>query len=101
MTLGELIEELFRQYNKACALGIADPLDSALAEAWCSLRKDKAGDESELKEYVFWNYCNDLSEINEAIRTNDPNWLELYSADQIISITYDTNRGCYAVFWTS
>lgn len=29
----------------------------------------------------------------------DPNWEGLESADQIISISYDTSQMCYVVFW--
>ena len=49
--------------------------------------------------FVDWQYCNDPNNINEAIKTKDENWEGLTSADDIISITYDTNHGCYVVFW--
>lgn len=49
--------------------------------------------------FVNWQYCKDLNDINEAIETKDENWKGLISADDIISITYDTNQGCYVVFW--
>lgn len=48
---------------------------------------------------VNWQYCNDPNDINEAIKTKDENWEGLTSADDIISITYDTNHGCYVIFW--
>ena len=37
-----------------------------------------------------WQYCNDLNDINEAIKTKDKDWEGLTSADDIISITYNT-----------
>lgn len=49
---------------------------------------------------VNWQYCNDPNDINEAIKTKDEDWEGLTSADDIISITYDHNHGCYVVFWT-
>ena len=52
-----------------------------------------------MKELVFWQYCRDLNDINTAIKEEDENWEDLKSASQIISITYDTNHGCYVVFW--
>lgn len=48
---------------------------------------------------VNWQYCNDLNDINEAIKTRDEYWEGLTSANDIISITYDANHGCYVVFW--
>ena len=51
------------------------------------------------KKYVLWNYCKDLNDINNAILMGDTDWEGLRSAKQIISITYDTNHGCYVVFW--
>ncbi len=47
--------------------------------------------------FINWQYCNNLNEINEAIKTKDKNWEGLTSADDIISITYD--GGCYVVIW--
>ena len=46
-----------------------------------------------------WQYAKDLNEINEAIRAHDENWEGLTNAEQIKSITYDSNHGCYVVFW--
>lgn len=46
-----------------------------------------------------WQYAKDPNEINEAIRTHDENWEGLTNAEQIKSITYDSNHGCYVVFW--
>lgn len=51
------------------------------------------------KSNVNWQWCKDPNEINEAIRTQNPNWDGLESAEQIISISYDTNQGCYVIFW--
>lgn len=48
---------------------------------------------------VNWQYCKDPNDINKAIMSNDPNWEGLESADQIISISYDTSQMCYVVFW--
>lgn len=48
---------------------------------------------------VNWQYCKDSNDINKAIMSNDPNWEGLESADQIISISYDTSQMCYVVFW--
>ena len=50
-------------------------------------------------KFVNWQYCNNPNDINEAIKTKDENWEGLTSADDIISITYDTNHDCYVVFW--
>ena len=52
------------------------------------------------KKYVMWQYCKDLNDINDAILTEDENWEGLKSADQIISITWDSNHGLYVVFWS-
>lgn len=51
------------------------------------------------KKFIMWQYAKDLNDINNAIMTDDENWDGLHSAEQIISITYDTNHGCYVVFW--
>ena len=51
------------------------------------------------KKFIMWQYAKDLNDINYAIMTEDENWEGLYSAEQIISITYDTNHGRYVVFW--
>ena len=51
------------------------------------------------KKFIMWQYVKDLNDINSAIMTEDENWEGLYSAEQIISITYDTNHGRYVVFW--
>lgn len=48
---------------------------------------------------VSWLYCKNLNEINDAIKDNkNENWYGI-TADNIISITYDSNQGCYVVFW--
>lgn len=49
--------------------------------------------------YLMWQYCRDLNDINKAIKERDEDWEGLESPHQIISITYDTNHGCYVVFW--
>lgn len=51
------------------------------------------------KKYIMWQYVKDLNDINNAILSEDEDWDSLKSAEQIISITYDTNHGCYVVFW--
>lgn len=51
-----------------------------------------------MKKIISWQYCKDPNKINEAIKTNDENW-GLESADDIISITWDTNHFCYVVFY--
>ena len=53
------------------------------------------------KKLIMWQYVVDLNDINNAIMTDDADWEGLHSAEQIISITYDTNHGCYVVFWKS
>ena len=53
------------------------------------------------KKLIMWQYVKDLNDINNAILTDDADWEGLHSAEQIISITYDTNHGCYVVFWKS
>jgi len=52
-----------------------------------------------MKQCVMWQYCNDPNDINDAILNDDEDWEGLNSSEQIISITYDTNHGCYVVFW--
>ena len=48
---------------------------------------------------ISWLYCKNLNEINDAIKDNqNENWFGI-TADNIISITYDSNHGCYVVFW--
>ena len=51
------------------------------------------------KSQVMWQYCNDPNDINDAILRDNEDWEGLTDASQIISITYDTNHGCYVVFW--
>lgn len=48
---------------------------------------------------INWQYCKNLNDINRAIEERDENWEGLKSAKQIISITWDSNQGCYVVFW--
>lgn len=52
------------------------------------------------RDLINWQYCRDPNDINKAIINLDSNWEGLIDASQIISITYDTNHGCYVVFWT-
>lgn len=47
---------------------------------------------------ISWQYVRNLNEIDEAIRTKDENWCGV-TAENIFSITYDSNHGCYVVFW--
>ena len=47
---------------------------------------------------VNWNYCKDPNDINDAIIHPNESW-DGITASNIISITYDTNHGCYVVFW--
>ena len=51
------------------------------------------------KKFIMWQYVGDLNDINNVIMTDDADWEGLHSAEQIISITYDTNHGQYVVFW--
>ena len=48
---------------------------------------------------INWQYTRDLNDINTAIQNHDSNWEGLTSADQIINIAFDSNNGCYVVFW--
>lgn len=48
---------------------------------------------------VNWQYCTDPNDIDDAICNRDEDWEGLTDASDIISITYDTNHGCYVVFW--
>lgn len=52
-----------------------------------------------MSDLIMWQYCHDPNDINKAIDKRDENWKGLISTEQIISITYDTNHGCYVVFW--
>lgn len=47
---------------------------------------------------VSWQYCKNLNDINDAIRTQDENWYGI-TTENIINITYDSNLGRYVVFW--
>ena len=47
---------------------------------------------------INWQYCKNLNDISKAIKEKDENW-DGITADNIISITYDSNHGCYVVFW--
>ena len=58
-----------------------------------------AGQKGNNMKLVNWQYCKNLNDINYAIKNNDDNWDGLKSAEQIISITFDTNHGCYVVIW--
>ena len=51
------------------------------------------------QKIVHFQYCKDPNKINDVIINGDSNWDGLKSAVQIISISYDTNHGCYVVFW--
>ena len=55
--------------------------------------------EGKTKQFISWQYCNDPNKINEAIKKEDENWEGLRSAEQIISISWNPNQGCYEVFW--
>ena len=48
---------------------------------------------------VNWQFCKNINDINNAIVTHNENWPGLTSANDIISITYDSNQGLYVVFW--
>ena len=48
---------------------------------------------------INWQYTRDPNDINTAIRNRDRDWEGLTSANQIINITFDSNHGCYVVFW--
>lgn len=66
---------------------------------------DTSSDEYESKNsakhitLINWQHCKNLNDVNTAILENDENWAGLTSADQIISITFDTNHMCYVVTW--
>ena len=62
-----------------------------------SYAEKKAKMETEVKT-ISWNYCKDPNEINRAIMSGDENWYGI-TAENIISITWDGNHGCYVVFW--
>lgn len=47
---------------------------------------------------VYWQYCKNLNDIDVAIATKDENWYGI-TAENIFSITYDSNHRCYVVFW--
>lgn len=47
---------------------------------------------------VFWQYCTNPNDINDAIKSNDADWQGI-TAENIINITWDGNHGCYVVFW--
>lgn len=51
------------------------------------------------KKLISWKFCKDPNEINDAILNEDEDWDGLKSADQIISISWDTHQMCYVVFW--
>ncbi len=51
------------------------------------------------QKLINWQYFRDPNDVNDAIISHDENWEGLESAEQILSITYDTNHGCYVVFW--
>ena len=51
------------------------------------------------RQLIGWQYCKNLNDINTAIKEKNENWEGLTDAKQIISITYDSNHGCYVVFW--
>ena len=77
--------------------------DLDLTEVHDALKEEmkKAGNKSNgKKQIVHWQYCKDPNDINEAILSEDYNWEGLISAEQIVSITFDTNHMCYVVFWT-
>lgn len=55
--------------------------------------------EKQLFNGVNWQYCKNLNDINDAIVNQDKDWDGLKDADDIISITYDSNHSSYVVFW--
>ena len=76
---------------------MSDLIGRQAADVWNTW---KGGNMIPNKEsYLMWQYTNNPNDIQEAIITKDPNWEGLESLHQIISITYDTNHGCYVVFW--
>ena len=46
-----------------------------------------------------WQFCKDPNDVNIAIEKQDEDWYGLKNAEQIVSVSYDTNHGCYVVFW--
>ena len=51
------------------------------------------------KRIVQWQYCKDPNQINDVLLHGNENWDGLISVDQIISISWNANQGCYEVFW--
>ncbi len=53
-------------------------------------------------KYLKWNYCKNLNEINdaiiEAVWNKSFDW-EGITAENILNINWDSNQGCYVVFW--
>ena len=52
-----------------------------------------------MKYLVGWQYCKNPNEINDAIKSDDPNWANLESAGQIINIIWNPEHRLYQVFW--
>lgn len=73
------------------ALTVCRSLDVHLASG--PTRKEAA------RMAINWNYCNNPNEINNAIRSHDEISWDGLTEDNIISITWDANQGCYVVFW--
>ena len=48
-------------------------------------------------DFVNWQYCKNLNEINRAILSRDEEWLGLNDASQIISVCPEA--GGYLVVW--
>lgn len=51
-----------------------------------------------MKYLVGWQYCKNPNEINDAIKSGDPNWANLESAGQIINIIWNPEHRLYQVF---
>ena len=51
------------------------------------------------KRTIMCRHCNDLNDINTAILNNYRGWEGLHTAEDIISITYNSNRDYYVVSW--
>ena len=51
------------------------------------------------KKLLMWQFTHDPNDINDAIKFHDEDWEGLESAEQIVSITWNTSHMCYVVFW--
>ena len=64
-----------------------------------SVNPKQKGNKMVEKSIIMWQYCNNLNDINTAILHNDRDWEGLHTAEDIISITYNSNHNYYVVSW--